>query len=236
MKNLSIIIPVLNEAPRLESLLPELRRRAVSGQVLEILVVDGGSSDLSREVGERLGARVLQSARGRAVQLNAGARAARGELLYFLHADSLPPDRFDQHILQAGNPRPVAGCFRLAFEPAHWFLDFFAWWTRFNHPFCRGGDQSLFIPKAWFEALGGFNEAFRIYEDNEFTGRVYRQYPFAVLPEKITTSARRYHEAGIYRLQYHYTVVHLKRRLGSTPEALYAYYEKKILGKPSRQA
>lgn len=235
MKGLSIIIPVLNEGPRLETLLPELRRRAVSGQVLETLVVDGGSTDHSREVAGRLGARVLQSARGRAVQLNAGAGEARGELLYFLHADSLPPPRFDQLILQAQSFRPVAGCFRLAFEPAHWFLDFFAWWTRFNHPFCRGGDQSLFIPKAWFETLGGFNEAFRIYEDNEFTGRVYRHFPFAVLPDKITTSARRYHEAGIFRLQYHYTMVHLKRRLGSTPEALYDYYQKKVLRAPSRQ-
>ena len=84
--DVSIIIPVLNEAERLKTLLPQLRRRSESGAVQEIIVVDGGSEDGSPEVAARNGARVVNAPRGRARQMNAGARSARGEILYFLHA------------------------------------------------------------------------------------------------------------------------------------------------------
>ncbi len=227
---ISIIIPVLNEAGRLANLLPELRRRSETAAVLETIVVDGGSQDGSPGVAASLGARVLQAPAGRARQMNAGARAARGEILYFLHADTLPPSGYDRWILQAMEGGLQAGCFRLRFHPPHWLLSAFAWCTRINHPLCRGGDQSLFVPRPWFEGSGGFDEAFQIYEDNEFIGRLYRDYDFRVLPAWVTTSSRRYQKAGVFRLQYHYSVIHLKRMLGTPPEGLYAYYRKYIEG------
>jgi rSAM/selenodomain-associated transferase 2 len=225
---LSIIIPVLNEAGRLATLIPELRKRSETGAVREIIVVDGGSGDGSAEVAAGNGARVLKAPKGRARQMNAGARSARGGILYFLHADTLPPVGYDRWILQAMEGGPQAGCFRLRFEPPHWFLNSFAWCTRINHPLCRGGDQSLFVPRSWFEQSGGFDEAFKIYEDNQFIGRLYREFSFTVLPANVTTSARRYQDLGMFRLQYHYCVIHLKRILGAPPEALYAYYQKHI--------
>lgn len=228
MMEISVIIPVLDEAERLGSLLPELSKRAQTGSVLEIIVVDGGSQDASPEVARRHGARVLEAPRGRARQMNAGARAAKGELLYFLHADSLPPDGYDRWMLQGMEEGPQAGCFRLRFDPPHWFLKAFAWCTRFNHPLCRGGDQSLFVPRSWFLASGGFDESFRIYEDNEYIGRLYREFSFRVLPAYVTTSSRRYKEKGVFRLQYHYGLIHLKKILGAPPGALYAHYQKYV--------
>lgn len=227
---ISIIIPILNEGPRLEVLLPWLMDGSDSGQVGEILVVDGGSTDHSREVALRHGARYMRSGKGRAIQMNAGAQQALGDILYFLHADSLPPPGYDSMILQAMSGEGRSGCFRVRFEPSHWMLDFFSWFSRINLPLCRGGDQSLFIPRSWFESLNGFDERYRIYEDNEFIGRIYRHYPFSVLPKEITTSSRRYQQQGFIRLQYHYAAIHLRRFLGHGPETLYAYYEKHING------
>lgn len=228
MSAISIIIPVLNEAPRLEVLLPALKERTETDRVCEVVVVDGGSRDSSRETALRYGAKVLAAPMGRARQMNAGARHSRGEILYFLHADTVPPFGFDRRILNAFRERMQAGCFRLRFDPPHWFLNFFAWWTRVNHPLCRGGDQSLFIPRSWFDDLGGFDEHYTIYEDNEFIGRIYRQYRFTILPEAVTTSSRRYEQVGMYQLQYHFTVIHLKRFFGAGPDTLHAYYKKYI--------
>jgi rSAM/selenodomain-associated transferase 2 len=228
VNRISLIIPVLNEAEALKALLPYLREHAQTGALHEIIVVDGGSTDPSAAIAEAHGARVIRSQAGRAWQMNAGARQAQGDILYFLHADTFPPAGYDRLILQAMAPRPVAGCFRLAFDQPGYFLGFFAWFTRLNWPICRGGDQSLFLPARWFEELGGFNEAYRVYEDNELTGRLYRHFEFRVLPESVTTSARRYREVGMLRLQYHFAVIHLKKWLGSSPEALYRYYQKKI--------
>ena len=225
---ISIIIPVLNEADRLGTLLPELGRRAETPAVAEIIVVDGGSGDGTAQVAKNKGARVVKAPRGRARQMNAGARLATGEILYFLHADSMPPAGYDRWILQATKNGPQAGCFRLRFDPPHWFLDAFAWYTRINHPLCRGGDQSLFVPRTWFEQAGGFDEAFKIYEDNDFIGRLYKNFSFRVMPACVTTSSRRYKKVGVFKLQYHYSIIHLKRILGAPPEALYRYYQRYI--------
>ncbi|MGA9238233.1 glycosyltransferase, partial [Robiginitalea sp.] len=112
MTELSIIIPTLNEAPRLEVLLPYLRKNLPAGAGAEIIVADGGSSDGTPEIARRLGAEVLSTPKGRAVQMNEGAKNARGRILYFLHADSVPPPGFYSDILNALKIKPTAGCFR----------------------------------------------------------------------------------------------------------------------------
>ncbi len=228
MTELSIIIPTLNEAPRLKFLLPYLQGNLEATPDAEIIIADGGSSDGTQDIGRELGAVVLSTPKGRAVQMNAGAQKARGRILYFLHADSIPPLNFYSEILKTLEKRDTAGCFRLRFEPSNRTLSAFGWCTRLNIPLCRGGDQSLFLPRIWFEALGGYDERYRIYEDNELIGRLYRQYTFTVLNPEIVTSSRRYQEQGTYRLQFHYAVVHLKKFFGASPEALYRYYEKHV--------
>jgi len=228
LPKISIIIPVLNEEEALDKLLPYLQTKAANYDQLEVIVSDGGSSDNTISIAKKYSATCFNSVRGRASQMNAGAKKAKGQILYFLHADSLPPKHFDQTIISAINSGIPAGCFRLKFNISNRFLAFFAWFTRFNFPLCRGGDQSLFISQDLFTTLGGFNEAYRIYEDNEFIGRIYRKAGFRVLPQEVITSARKYKDNGTVRLQYHFAMVHLKKFAGASPESLFAYYNRHI--------
>lgn len=226
---LSIIIPTLNEAKGLNQLLRHLQQIKDPKLSGEIIVVDGGSKDRTQEIARRHGARVLQSSKGRAKQMNFGAQNAKGQVFYFLHADTYPPKGFDQQILQRIAQGMPAGCFRLQFDTHNPVLRFFAYLTRINHKLCRGGDQSLFISKSAFMALNGFNEDYMIYEDLEFIGRLYKTQKFTIIPKNVISSARKYREIGWVILQYHYGIIHLKHYLGADPQALYQYYQTKVL-------
>lgn len=231
---ISIIIPVLNESDTIGRLLEHLSDAATQKNISEIIVVDGGSDDGTREKTASYSTKLLlpivliNSEKGRAKQMNAGARVANGSILYFLHADSLPPPGFDEMIatkVQAGND---AGCFRMKFDSDHPVLKFSQWFTKFNLKMCRGGDQSLFITKGTFQQLEGYDPSYTIYEDCEFIGRIYDHYKFSIIKEPLTTSARKYEQIGTLKLQYHFTVIHLKKMLGATPENLTEYYQKNI--------
>ena len=121
-------------------------------------------SELSKTQPKIIG---LNSPKGRAKQMNFGASQSKGSVLYFLHADSIPPKHFDQYIVDAMDKGSKTGCFKMKFDNSHWWLQLAGWFTQFNWKSCRGGDQSLFIEKIAFEAIGGFNEDFVIYEDND---------------------------------------------------------------------
>ena len=228
-KQISIIIPVLNEEGCIGGTLNYLRKNSSVETIKEILVVDGGSTDKTVEIAEAFGAKVISSPRGRAKQMNLGAKNAKGEVLYFLHVDTLPPKKFDYNILEAIEDGHKTGCFQMKFDSDSRFLRFFAWFTRVNIKLCRGGDQSLFITKALFEKSRGFDENYVVYEDNEFIGRLYGMEPFKILPRHVMTSARRYEERGEVVLQYHFGMIHLKNYLGAGPEQLYDYYRRKIV-------
>jgi len=226
---ISIIIPVLNEEESIEKILVSLKKQASTAQLIkEVIIVDGGSTDQTTTIAKEQGATVITSAKGRAKQMNAGAKIATAELLYFLHVDTFPPKNYDLLILNAVTKNNAAGCFTMVFDTDHLLLNFFAWFSKFNYRICRGGDQSLFLTKSLFNTLNGFNEHYKIYEDNEIIERIYKKTDFVVLKEKVTTSARRYEEVGVYKLQYYFGIIHLKKRLGASPEKLYAYYRKKI--------
>jgi rSAM/selenodomain-associated transferase 2 len=225
---LSIIIPVLNEEAHIGHLIEQLPLRASKPRDFEIIVVDGGSTDATTAIVKNYAISLLTSGKGRALQMNSGARKAKGKILYFLHADTLPPLHFDEAIKQAAGKGYQAGCFRMKFNAYHWFFSFFAWFTRFNFLLCRGGDQSLFINRELFFSLEGFSERYQIYEDNEFIGRIYRNTGFKVLPQNVITSARKYRQNGMFRLQYHFARIHLMNYLGAPPESLYAYYSRHI--------
>ncbi len=222
-------MPVLNEEDMIQPLFEAVKMTSTSYKDLELLFVDGGSTDNTATRIRDKGGRNIYAEKGRARQMNAGAKAAKGEALYFLHADTLPPKGFDQAIREAIARGKEAGCFRMKFDSSSKFLAFFSWFTRFNHWLCRGGDQSLFITRERFDAVSGFNEEYIIYEDVEFVGRLYREGSFVVLPHYVTTSARKYEKVGKWRLQYHFAIIHLKNYLGASPLALYQYYQRHIL-------
>lgn len=225
---ISIIIPTLNEHICIAPLLTYLNENSSAKNIREILVVDGGSMDDTIEIASDFGAIVLQSEKGRAKQMNFGARKAKGKILYFLHADTLPPKDFDTLILESVSKRHEAGCFRMKFDTSNGFLSFFSWFSRINHKICRGGDQSLYVTKRLFRKTKGFNEAYMVYEDTEFIGRLYQKSDFKVLRQRVVTSARKYKQKGTVKLQYHFGIIHLKNILGAGPEELYDYYKRKI--------
>ena len=231
MNRISIIIPMLNEAEHIGKLLQHLIENAKQKDQIELIVVDGGSTDNSVEIVEtftQTNIKLINSSKGRAKQMNIGAKAATGTVLYFLHADSFPPKHFDQFILNEIQKDNHAGCFRLKFDSNHWWLRLAGWFTKFNFKTCRGGDQSLFVTKALFNKIGGFDESYIIYEDNIFISQLYDCNQFIVINSPITTSARLYKKHGVFKLQYHFWMIYLKKWLGASAKDLHMYYKKHI--------
>ncbi|WP_272021796.1 TIGR04283 family arsenosugar biosynthesis glycosyltransferase [Olleya namhaensis] len=227
---ISIIIPVLNEAEHITELLYHLIDNASLNTIQEIIVVDGGSTDNTVSIINTLGLniKVLHSEKGRAKQMNIGAKASKGDILYFLHADSFPPNRYDHLILEEIKKGNNAGCFRLQFDSKHWWLRLASWLTKFSWRASRGGDQSQFITKALFDDIGGFDETYTIYEDNILINELYKRNEFVVINHKLKTSARRYEKHGIWKLQYHFWVIYVKKWFGASAEDLHHYYKKHI--------
>lgn len=225
---LSIIIPVFNEEEHIKKLLSHLGK-ASSEKILEIIIVDGGSKDLTLQIlASEKNIIVLNSHKGRARQMNAGAAIAKAQVLYFLHADSFPPQNFDSLILKQTAKGNLAGCFRMKFDHSHWWLKLMGQLTRINHRLCRGGDQSLFIDRNLFNQLGGFNENYSIFEDDEIIARLYRKKKFVVIQDWITTSARLYMKMGIFKTQFLHFQIYLKKWRGAGPEELYLLYKSKF--------
>lgn len=198
---LSVIIPAYNEAGQILRTLSGIHA-AARGCEFEVIVVDGGSSDETISLARENGATAIVCERkGRAAQMNRGASIARGKILYFLHADSIPPDRFVADISDATAKGFGSGCFRLAFDYPHWFLRASCWFTRFDVNAVRFGDQSLFVDKEVFEKSGGFREDLLMMEDQEIIHRLKKYSRFKVMNAAVTTSARKYRDNGIYRMQ-----------------------------------
>lgn len=198
---LSIIVPVLDEARNLVEMLPFFLNHKSKNE-FEVIVVDGGSEDDSLHVGRNLGVRVLQAKeRSRACQMNLGATQALGEILYFVHADTRVLPSFFADITETVDAGVPSGCYAYSFDSDSWLLKVNSWFTHFNGLLSGGGDQTLFVKKEVFEALGGFDETYCIMEDFEFVRRLKKKYRFKVIPKKITVSARKYTTNSWVRVQ-----------------------------------
>lgn len=198
---ISIIIPTYNEADRIAKTI-KLTHAANGNHESEIIIVDGGSTDATINIAEQCGATIVKSARrGRAAQMNTGASIAKHEILYFLHADSIPPNNFTTQILSASKDGAKSGCFRLAFDYDHWFLKMHAWFTKFDVNAVRFGDQSLFVAKNVFQKSGGFRADLLMMEDQEIIHRLKKHSRFKVLNDVVITSARKYLDNGVFRTQ-----------------------------------
>ncbi len=195
----SIIMPVLNEETVLEQQLTRLTQQC-KGYDSELLVVDGGSSDKTVDIAARYG-QVLPSQRGRATQMNAGAEAATGDVLLFLHADTqLPDDAFSAIEQVLASPGVVGGAFRLRFDHTHWAYRLVAFSTnlrsRLSHIFT--GDQAYFIRSSSFKIVGGYPVQ-PLMEDLEIIVCLRKIGKVVLLPHYVTTSARRHEKVGLMR-------------------------------------
>ncbi len=227
--SVSIIIPTFNEGGQVGRLLDHLRGICAADQAVEIVVADGGSTDGTAAEATAHGARVVPCPRkGRAAQLNHGAIHATGTILYFLHADTYPPATLLPDLRQAVTAGYGSGCYRLHFDEPHWFLAANAWFTRFNVEAVRYGDQSLFARAEVFRRAGGYREDLLVFEDQEITRRLRPQGPFRVLPNYIITSARKYRENGVYRLQSVFLLLNVLYRLGVAQPRLAAIYRRLV--------
>ncbi len=160
--------------------------------------------------------------------MNAGAQVAKGSILYFLHADSLPPQNFVSDIMKAVSSKCYSGCYRLKFDYSHWFLKANCWFTRFDVNAVRFGDQSLFVTKEIFQRIGGFDENLMMMEDQEIIKRIRKHSRFTVMKDVVITSARKYIDNGIYRMQGIFFTIWFLYYSGCSQERLLKLYRRLI--------
>jgi len=223
VERVSVIIPALNESAGILATLKSVRE----GNPFEILVVDGGSSDSTLDIAQKTGATVLRSKPGRARQMNAGAAKARGNVLLFLHADTLLAPQWStevSRILQDEQVAAGAFTFRAAenFRGKRMLERAVDWRSRwFRLPY---GDQALFVRCALFEELGGFAEL-PVMEDYELVGRLRHRGQIAVSSFPATTSGRRWRRYGVLRVMLKNQLMIAGFRLGMAPERLARFYQ-----------
>ncbi len=226
---ISIIIPVYNEEDYIQSTVERLWKYDEDKLVKEIIVVDGGSTDATAEKAKSKGVVVVSSPKkGRAAQMNYGASVSSGKVLYFLHADTIPPKSFSKDIIKAINTGFSAGCYMLSFDHHHWFLQASCWFTRFDIDSIRFGDQSLFVTKNVFIEVRGFGEKHIILEDQDIIRRLKKIGRFTVIKRSVLTSARKYLDNGIYKTQAVFFIIYLMYRLGFPQQKLLATYRRLI--------
>lgn len=226
---ISVIIPTYNEEACIGAVIDAVVDRA-GVRFFEILVADGGSTDSTRKAVAATSAQwIVCPQKGRAAQMNYGASQASGELLFFLHADSLPPQNFLLCSLNAVKAGADAGCFRLRFDSPNFFLKFNAWFTRFKVNAVRFGDQGLFLSRPVFERSGGYREDHIVMEDQEMVVRLRKGGArFVVLPQHMITSARKYLDNGPMRLQCIFFLIWWHYYRGRSQKFLVELYQRKI--------
>jgi len=222
--HLTVIIPALNEAACISATLMPLQALRARGH--EVIVVDGGSVDATVTQARPLCDRVLNSAPGRARQMNAGAQAATGEVLWFVHADTGVPADSDVLILQAVQGDAVWGRFDVCLSGRQPLLRIVAWLMNLRSRITgiATGDQGIFVKRAVFTAVGGFPEI-PLMEDIALS-RALKQHAHPIcLRTRLVTSSRRWERDGIVRTILLMWWLRFAYWRGVSPERLAAHYQ-----------
>ena len=220
----SIIVPVFNEAPLLRPFLAHLRERAAAA---EIIVADGGSYDGTADLARGLCDRLVLSKRNRAIQMNAGARAAHGDILWFVHVDAeIPWGCLDEIERIMDDPKVSGGFFRIRLpqDPVYRLTDSFAHYAGLLLRM-RCGDHGIFCRRTTFLDIGGFPEV-PLMEDVEFFRRLRRIGRVTCSHKRILASPRRYETIGPLRLTVAYGCIATLYNFGVPPSKLASIYKR----------
>ena len=192
---ISVIIPTLNEESHIEKTLLSVIKQEGD---YELYVVDGGSSDNTVAIARKY-ACVINSKRGRAIQMNAGTMSCKGDILLFLHADTLLPDNAFREIRKRMRDETVAGgSFYIAFDADNFIIGGVSFITRFNFRLFHFGDQGIFVRRDVFQALNGYKEM-PIMEDYDFCKRLRSKGKVILIRMPVISSARRFIKKGVIR-------------------------------------
>ena len=228
---ISIVMPALNEAGTIAKVLAHIHPLPN----VEVILVDGGSIDDTGAIAARLGVRVISAAKGRAHQMNVGARAATGEILLFLHADTILPLNFETMVratlqvpLSRSKPVPIAGAFALQIDdplPSLRAIErLVAWRSRWRQmPY---GDQAIFLTAETFQELGGFVDL-PIMEDFELIRRLQRRGRIEILAAPVVTSARRWLQRGVWQTTLLNQAIVIAYLVGVSPIRLANWYHRR---------
>lgn len=222
-RRVSIVIPTLNEAENISGLMARLRT-CFPG--VEIVVADGGSGDGTTERVESP-AKVVSSERGRARQMNAGARAASGDILWFLHADCWPAETSVDLILKTlDDPAVVGGGFRWGLIGSKWYYGICTSLAHVKNKMRRSlfGDMGIFVRREVFDRLGGYADDLPICEEIEFNRRLKRAGKTVVLDEILLSSDRRLLRQGPLWAFLKNDLIKLGFAIGVSPQALKKLY------------
>ncbi len=226
---ISIIIPAVNEAPTLPTLLSFLNTVPDREQIAEIIVCDGGSSDDTISTAGAFGVKIIESKKkGRAIQMNLGASLATGDVLYFIHADSIPPATFISDIKAAFYEGFKFGRYRTKFKSSKPALFINAFFTRFDLFVCYGGDQTLFMCRNLFDSIKGFKPDMLIMEDYDIVTRAKVKARYKIIRKQVLISARKFETNSWLKVQLaNYTIVKMFRN-GASQEAMVQKYKQML--------
>ncbi len=219
---ISVIVPTLNE----ETTIAATLRALLSLTPYEILVVDGGSHDRTRAIGDRLGVRVLAAQCGRARQMNHGARQATGDVLLFVHADTrLPASALDDIAVALRDANCPGGRFDVELDGAHWMFRIIGALINYRSRLTKvaTGDQALFVRREVFERIAGFPDL-PLMEDIAFCRSLKRIGRIACLHSRVVTSARRWEKNGLWRTIVKMWTLKLCYLAGVSPGRLKQFY------------
>lgn len=221
---LSIVVPVLNEAATIRSVLQALVPLRMRGA--QVIVVDGTSEDDTLALAQPLADQVVQGSRGRSRQMNAGAALAQGSVLLFLHADTILPDDADALVMAAMEAGAVWGRFDVRIDGHSPVLVLVATLMNLRSRLSgiATGDQAIFVRRATFEALGGFPDQ-PLMEDIELSKRLRRIAPPACLRARVRTSGRRWETRGVWRTIGLMWCLRWRYWRGESPELLARAYQ-----------
>ena len=219
----SIIVPTLNEAQGLTEILSQIQQLFP----YELVVSDGGSRDGTLKIAEEFTEYVVKGSAGRALQMNAGARVANGDIFLFLHADSrIEPASYEKMLHSLGSSKKIGGAFSLCIDSDKWSLRLIARLANLRSKYfgMAYGDQAFFVKNSTFQQMNGFAEI-PICEDIDFFKRLRKLGPVILLKEKAFTSPRRWMQEGIWFTTLRNILIATLFELGFPPRILTKWYQ-----------